>query len=218
MNTEDEVEDQAISINFTDSIDKSCHEFMANNGWNNKNEHSMVCISKNAILYKKMHARMASFYNIQYIIMTLIIILLNGALITSTIINSDTLAVKILTYIVTFMSVFVNFLNFNQYKIEHRYYLQLYSNLASDIQSHISLFRQDRNYAPKYMYRINKKYNYYIDTQPVIFQSILREYNIIDVHQLIVVNGSTEDSYKIDGDFTDLVFETLQRSRMSRTE
>ena len=195
--SEDEIEEDRL-YEQTDTPDintpsKRYNLFLLNNGWNDKNEHLIVCISHNCVIYKEIHEQLKQFFKFIYYILSLTIVALNATILVQTIVfleDKFLLTQKILIYTVTILSVIVNFLNIQERSTQHDNYSKQFSELSHEIQNQISTYRQDRSYAPKYVYRIQKRYDHLSISGPDIPSFILkrRKYRFINIGELTPVN------------------------------
>jgi hypothetical protein len=155
-------------------------EIMAlNNGWNDKNERIVISIGENAASYKWMHERSSSMYKLINKILNIVLILFSTGLSAQTVFpdNSNNLGIDILrrvfTYIVTLISVLINFLKFEQLGEQHLSAATSFAKLYHDIQQQMCMYRRDRTNATKYVADILKTYDSLIVGGPTINDIII---------------------------------------------
>lgn len=158
-------------------------EIMAlNNGWNDKNERIVISIGENAASYKWMHERSSSMYKLIHKILNIILILFSTGLSAETILpdNPNNLGLDILrrvfTYIVTLISVLINFLKFEQLGEQHLSAATSFAKLYHDIQQQMCMYRRDRINATKYVAEILKTYDSLIVGGPTINDIIIKQF------------------------------------------
>lgn len=158
-------------------------EIMAlNNGWNDKNERIIISIGENAASYKWMHERSSSMYKLIHKILNIVLILFSTGLSAETILpdNPNNMALSILrrvfTYIVTLISVLINFLKFEQLSEQHLNAATSFAKVYHDIQQQMCMYRRDRQNATKYVGEILKTYDSLIVGGPTINDIIIKQF------------------------------------------
>lgn len=153
-----------------------------NNGWNDKNEKIIISIGENASSYKWMHERSASVYKLIHKILSIILILFSTGLSAESIIPDDqnNVAISILrrifTYIITVISVLINFLKMEQLSEQHLTIANKFSELYHEIQQQMCMFRKDRYNATNYLTDILKRYDTHVVSGPTINTIILNQF------------------------------------------
>jgi hypothetical protein len=153
---------------------------LINNGWNDKNEKIIIYIGENAVSYKWMHEKSAYHYQFLNNTLTIILIIFSSLLTAETIITNESIVVEIIrrviTYIITVLSVINNFLNYEKLSEKHLASSIQFSVLYHDIQQQMCMYRQDRQNAIKYVSSILKKYDSLVLSCPTIATKILKQF------------------------------------------
>lgn len=158
-------------------------EIMAlNNGWNDKNERIVISIGENAASYKWMHERSSSMYKLINQILNVVLIVFSTGLSAETILpdNSNNIVLsvfrRIFTYVVTLISVLINFLKFEQLSEQHLNAATSFAKLYHEIQQQMCMYRRDRQNATKYVAEILKTYDNLIVNGPTINDIIIKQF------------------------------------------
>lgn len=155
---------------------------MLSNAWNDKNERIVISIGENAASYKWMHEKTASSFHSINQILTIVLLVFSTGLSAETIIPDDktntglNVTRRIFTYIVTFLSVLLNFLRYEKASQQHRTTAIAYSQLYHNIQQQMCMFRRNRTNATKYIPAILKEYDSLVISAPEIDPYVIRKF------------------------------------------
>lgn len=151
-----------------------------NNGWNDKNEKIIISIGENAASYKWMHERCSSYHKDVYKTISILLIILSTGLSTETFINSEDpivkIIIKIITYLITVISVSQNFLKSEETGERHLMAANEFGKLYHDIQQQMCMFRRDRINATKYVSDCLKIYDSLIINNPDINSYVIKKF------------------------------------------
>lgn len=155
-----------------------------NNSWNDSNEDLIVSVGENAASYKWMHEKSATLYSTRHQVVSFIMVLLTIALSAESIIpteDTDTLDIvrRILTYMVTIVTIFQSFLKYETKAETHKNIALKYSVLYNDIRQVMTMYRKTRPKANDYIQKYIKQYDNIIMESPEIPQSIISTYKKI---------------------------------------
>lgn len=182
-NVDDEIGgnvDVDITRNDENVIGKADVMFL-NNGWNDKNERIVISVGENAASYKWMHEKSAHVYKIVNNMLSIILIVFTSALSAETFFQSDTILAleimkRILTYVVTVISVVQNFLKYEQLAERHYRVSVDFSKLYHDIQQQMCMYRRDRKLATSYVSDILRRYDTLVLNGPSINTRVLSQF------------------------------------------
>lgn len=153
---------------------------LINNGWNDKNENIIISIGENSASYKWLHEKTAYHYQLLNKILTIFMIIFSSFLTVETIIPVENFPIEItrrlITYIITVLSVVNNFLNYEKLSEQHLAASVQFSTLYHDIQQQMCMYRQDRQNAIKYVSNTLKKYDSLILIGPQISTKVLSNF------------------------------------------
>ena len=155
---------------------------LLNNAWNDKNERLIISIGENAASYKWMHEKSHSKYKLYNKILSILTIVLNGALSTQTLYNEDDsvynliLIQRIFIYTVTLLSIVNNFLKLQELSIKHLNASSQYAVMYHDIQQQMCMYRKDRANAVKYVHDMLKNSDNIRISSPDIDKNIINEF------------------------------------------
>jgi hypothetical protein len=151
-----------------------------NNNWNDKNERLIVSIGENAAGYKWMHEKSSSFYSYIHKGCSLLLIFLNTALSTETIISSDNnnldILKRIFLYSATVLSLMQNFIKYEQLAMKHTLQSNEFSKLYHDVQLQMSMYRKNRVDANIYVSELITKLDSLVVAGPDIASYALRKF------------------------------------------
>jgi len=151
-----------------------------NNGWNDKNEQLIVSLGYNAGIYKQLHDKSAIKYTYYNTILNISLLIFSIFLTTDSILNvlrGDILNIvqKIITFIVTFLSVLTNFLKYEVRSIQHKQAAQSFNIIYNDIRNMMCIYRKDRTNAIRYIQNIIKEYDYLEISSPEISSDLIKQ-------------------------------------------
>lgn len=151
------------------------------NGWNDKNENIVISIGENAASYKWMHERVAARYTFIYKIFRISLIILSTILAVESIIAiPDNLGIVIsrdvITYVMTGLTVIINFLNYETLSEQHRNSAIAFSGLYHSIQQEMCMYRKDRKFATLYVANVLKDYDSFIVKGPPIDRWVIKQF------------------------------------------
>jgi hypothetical protein len=162
------------------TIEDKLDAMARNNSWNDNNERIVVSIGENAASYKWMHEKCASTYTFYHKTLNLSLTLLNAGLSAQTLITENPeavqLASRVFIYIVTILSVLLNFLKYQDLAAQHMHAAQAYSEMYHEIQQQMCLYRKDRRNAVEYIQEVLKEYDHLAVSGPQIMQSVLSNF------------------------------------------
>lgn len=154
-----------------------------NNGWNDKNERIVISIGENAASYKWMHEKSASIFRVwQKILSVILIVFSTGLSAETTLLPDDSsqqyvvVLRKTFTYIVTILSVLLNFLKFESLSEKHVTNASEFGRLYHDIQQQMCLYRRDRKNATNYITKVLKKYDSLIVNGPSMAINVINNF------------------------------------------
>jgi hypothetical protein len=154
-----------------------------NNGWNDKNERIVISLGENAASYKWMHEKSASIFRVWQKILSIILIIFSTGLSAETTLLPDdsnhqyvVILRKTFTYIVTILSVLLNFLKFESLSEQHVVNASAFGQLYHDIQQQMCLYRRDRKNAMFYITKILKKYDSLIVNGPNMAINVINQF------------------------------------------
>lgn len=153
-----------------------------NNGWNDKNERIIISLGENSASYKWMHEKSALFYNSINKILNILLIIFSTGLSAETFLPDTTEELyvivlrRIFTYMVTLISIIMNFLKFEQLSEQHSAAAIKFNELYHDIQKQMCLYRRDRINASVYISKLLKKYDSVFINSPKITSTIIRQF------------------------------------------
>lgn len=173
-----------------------------NNGWNDKNEKIIISIGENAASYKWMHERCSSYHKDVYKTISILLIILSTGLSTETFINSEDpiikIIIKIITYLITVISVSQNFLKSEETGEKHLMAANEFGKLYHDIQQQMCMFRRDRINATKYVSDCLKLYDSLIINNPDINTYVLKKFKSTFKNSDIAVPDIADKIQKIE--------------------
>jgi len=183
-NSPDPHEEQNEPNNHTSSsnVPHKVDLIMLTNGWNEKNERIIISIGENAASYKWMHEKSAGYFQSANQILTIILLIFSTGLSAGTILPDNTdnkgfdITRRIFTYIVTFMSILLNFLKYEKLSQQHKSAAMSFSLLYHNIQQQMCMFRRDRTNASKYVPTTLKEYDSLIMGAPNINQNVVQKF------------------------------------------
>jgi hypothetical protein len=151
-----------------------------NNGWNDKNEQLIVSLGYNAGIYKQLHDKSVIKYTYYNTILNISLLTFSIFLTTDSILNvlrGDILNIiqKIITFIVTFISVLTNFLKYEVKAIQHKQSAQSFNLIYNDIRNMMCIYRKDRTNAIRYIQHIVKEYDYLEISSPEISPNLIKQ-------------------------------------------
>ena len=153
-----------------------------NNGWNDNNEKIVISIGENAMSYKWMHQQSASFFSFAHNGLSVLVIMLSTSLSVESVIaglEEDPglkLYRQIAIYIITILTVVMNFLKLEQRSANHRTQSAKFSDVYRSVQQKISVYRRERGNAKDYISDIMKKYDDYTKEGPDINRLIISRF------------------------------------------
>lgn len=154
-----------------------------NKSWNDNNEKLIVSVGENAVSYKWMHEKNAAHCSLINKVLQLIMIVLNTSLSAQTLIPGDrtpsdvvSIVSQVIIYIVTVLSVVINFLKFEDLAAKHASYALKFSKLYHDIQQEMSLYRKDRQPAVEFVKNKLKELDDLVVAAPSIDERILTRF------------------------------------------
>jgi hypothetical protein len=151
-----------------------------NNGWNDKNEKLIASIGENCAAFKYMHEKTASRYflidNVLKVIIAIISVILSSDSFFAIFEDDHTLIIfkKVILFILAFIGVIYNFLNYAQIGTQHTYYSTLFGNLYNDIRNIMCMYRKDRSNALNYIKFSIKEYDQLEISGPEIPISLIK--------------------------------------------
>lgn len=151
-------------------------------GWNDKNERIVISIGENAASYKWMHEKSAAQYAMYNKIFGVLMIVFSTVLTAETVVPNDnnnlalSIVRRVITYIITLLSVIANFLKFAKVSEQHMSSALAFSKLYHDIQQQMCMYRRDRRNATKYVADVLKEYDSLVVTGPAISTKIITEF------------------------------------------
>uniref|UniRef100_A0A6C0E210 SMODS and SLOG-associating 2TM effector domain-containing protein n=1 Tax=viral metagenome TaxID=1070528 RepID=A0A6C0E210_9ZZZZ len=175
-NNSEERNDVVTSLHYKSDI------MEINKGWNDKNERIVISIGENAASYKWMHEKCAQNYRLYHRIMSIILIVFSTGLTAETLMpeTSNELYMIVLrnifTYIVTFVSVLINFLKYEQLNEQHLSTAGNYSTLYHNIQKQMCMYRRYRTGATTYITQVLKKYDSLVVNGPSISPIVISQF------------------------------------------
>jgi hypothetical protein len=188
----DEIVVEAPQVQDTDQVTQSKYDSSSilhkadvislNRGWNDNNEKIIISYGEKIASYQWMHGEQAKRYSLYNRVMGVILIIFSTGLSAETIVPTQEYSEIVLivravfTYIVTLMSVLVNFLKFEQKAEQHTLYASKCGKLYHDIQQQLCMFRRDRHPAHKYVADILKTSDTLALNGPRISQLVINAY------------------------------------------
>lgn len=179
QNRNDVLDNNSAQLNVNDKLSN----MNVNNSWNDKNERLVVSIGENAAAYKWMHEKNASRLKAFHKIMNLAMILFNTGLSAQTIIPQGetrneiiSIVSQVFIYIVTLISVLLNFLKYEELSVKHLNFAMKFSELYHEIQQQMCMFRKDRHQATQYIQDILKRFDEIVVSAPTIDNAIISQF------------------------------------------
>lgn len=165
------------------TIEEKLNLMSFNNSWNDNNEKMIVSLGENAASYKWMHEKCASKYLFYNKVMNVTLTVFNTGLSAQTLVSENNQAVviasKVFIYLVTLLSVLMNFLKYQDLAAKHTQAASKFGQLYHDIQQQMCLYRKDRKEAVGYIQEILKLYDSLIVGGPEILDSVLSEFKAV---------------------------------------
>lgn len=186
----------------TQTVEDKLNMMSFNNSWNDKNEKIIVSLGENAASYKWMHEKCASKYLFYNKVMNVTLTVFNTGLSAQTLVSEGNQAVviasKVFIYLVTLLSVLMNFLKYQDLAAKHTNTASKFGELYHDIQQQMCLYRKDRKDAVKYTQDILKLYDSLVVGGPEIIDSVLTEFKNIFKNAEISVPDIADKIQKIE--------------------
>ena len=195
-----------LSTDITYSAEKTKSKFetlIVNNSWNDKNERLLASIGENAVSYKWLHEKNASYYKTINTILNIVVIIISTGLSAQTFFPQDSddaldISKRIFIYITNVLTVILNYLKFSELATKHNEIANNFSELYHDIQQQLCMYRKDRYFATKYIQETFKKYDTLIISSPDISPYIITQFKNTFKNNSFSMPDITDKIEKID--------------------
>jgi hypothetical protein len=173
--------DELIGTNNNDETKIKLEKLIVNNSWNDKNERLIASIGENAVSYKWLHEKSATFYTSINVILNIVVIVFSTGLSAQTFFPEESnsaleISKRIFIYITNVLTVVMNYLKFSEMASSHSEIANKFSELYHDIQQQLCMYRKDRYLATKYIQETFKKYDSLVVSGPDLSPYIINKF------------------------------------------